>query len=273
MLLTLPQETLNEVVAHLRGEERALQSLSLVDRRLTGECRRYIFSSVRIDSATKLTRWSDAISPGKDGLSRYVRLLYMEGGSFCATAFLRDHLVTLRSFTQIEHLGIRPLDLGSRFTNKEVVRYFGHFQITRSVYIQPIGSYHSLLEFLTLFPLLETTVITSPHIWSSSTSLPNVVCRGDLVLRACKITVVPDDILSCFTRSTACYRRLGLEFAMVYNFAPFERFFETCGGSLESVQFINCLFRKYQVFHSRHRADPKGWQNPWPVAPTLCCPP
>lgn len=231
-LLTLPQETLNEVIAHLRGEKRALQSFSLVDRRLTEECRRYLFSSIRIDNATKLTRWSDAISPGKDGLSRYVRLLYMEGGSLCAPTFLRDHLVTLRSFTQIEHLRICPFEF-NRFMHKEVVRYFGHFSTTRSVYIQPIGNYQSLLEFLTLFPLLETTVITSPRIWpwSPSASLPTVVCRGNLVIRVCKIAV-PDNILSCFQRSTTCYRRLGFEFVMVLNFAPFERFFETCGSSL-----------------------------------------
>ena len=75
MLLTLPQETLNKIVVHLRDEERALQSLSLVDKRLTEECRRYLFWSINIDSEKKLQCWHDAIPPGKDGLSRYAHLL------------------------------------------------------------------------------------------------------------------------------------------------------------------------------------------------------
>ena len=54
MLLTLPQETLNEIVAHLRDEGRAPQSLPLVDKRLTEEFCRYLFWSIDIDSGKKL---------------------------------------------------------------------------------------------------------------------------------------------------------------------------------------------------------------------------
>ena len=65
MLLTLPQETVTEVIAHLRGEERTLQSLSTVTKRFTDDCRRYLFASVYIDSETELTRWCNAIPPGE----------------------------------------------------------------------------------------------------------------------------------------------------------------------------------------------------------------
>lgn len=75
MLLSLPQETVNEIIAYLRSDERALQSLSVVAKRLTDECRCHLFASVHIYSRAKLIRWCEAISPGEDGLSRYVRTL------------------------------------------------------------------------------------------------------------------------------------------------------------------------------------------------------
>jgi hypothetical protein len=247
MLLNLPQETLNHIIAHLHGEERALQSLSLVDRRLTEECRIYLFSSVRIGNATKLRRWCDAISPGKGGLSRYVRFLDMKGESSFIPASLRDHKHHLRSFSQLEHLDIRPLDL-TKFPGQEMARFFGHFSTVRSLCAQIIGSPWAIINFLALFPLLETTVITSSHIWGTEVDLnpPDHVYRGDLVLRICKIDG-RDDLLSSFTRPTTSYRRLGLGLVMVHDFSPLERFFEACGGSLESIQFINLLIREFPV--------------------------
>ncbi|KAF9778967.1 hypothetical protein BJ322DRAFT_1173063 [Thelephora terrestris] len=243
MLLTLPQETLYEIIAHLRGEERALQSLALVDRRLTEECRRLLFSSIHVDSTTKFVRLTLAISPEGDGLSRYVRLLSLEGEELCSLAFLRNHLFTLRSFTQLEHLKIRPLEL-TWFENgaNEMAHYLGHFPNVRSVHIQPIGSHHqTLLDFLALFPLLETTVITSPYIWPGALRIPNFVCRGNLVLRACKVGDV-NEIFPFFTRPTTTrYRSVGFEYVSVFDFSPFEHFFGTCGSSLESIHFINCL--------------------------------
>ena len=251
MFLTLPQETLNEVVAHLRGEEHALQALSLVDRRLTEECRRHLFTSICFDSEAKLVRWCHAISPGKDGLSRYVRVLHVEGSSLCTPTFLRDHLANLQSFAQVEHLRITPLNL-SRFTGQELKYFFGHFETVRSVCVRPSGSHQSLLDFLALFPLLETTVIVSPHIRGKSNGvhLPNLVCRGELVLKVCRIDCDFDEgwrSLSCLTRPGTCYRKLALGLVTVLNFAPLERFFETCGSSLESVQFINLIICEYRV--------------------------
>lgn len=250
MFPTLPQETLNDIVAHLRGEERALQSLSLVDRRLTEECRRHLFSSIHIDSTIKLRRWCSAISPGKDGLSRYVRFLDMKGEALCTPTFLQAHLVHLRSFSQLEHLGIRPFRL-PEFTGQELARYFGHFSTVRSICAQITGSPRATLHFLNLFPHLKTTIITSPVIWGVQGDLdfPNHVCRGDLILKVCKIGG-ESDFLSCVTLPTTCYRKLGFGLVKVHNFAPLERFFNTCGGSLQSVQFINLLVREFQGFSS-----------------------
>lgn len=244
MLLTLPQETLNAIVAHLHGEERALQSLSLVGRRLTEECRSHLFSSIHIDSTVKLRRWCDAIPPGKDGLSRYVRFLDLRGGELCTFISLRAHLLHLRSFSQVEHLRIRPMYL-TRFAGQELACCFGHFSTVRSICMRVIGSRWAILNLLALFPLLETTVITSPRLLGRGSNLdfPNLVCRGDLVFRVCKFDD-EENILSCVTRPTTCYRRLGFGLVMVHNFAPLEHFFETCGGSLESVQFINLLIRE-----------------------------
>lgn len=244
MLLTLPQETLNNIIAHLHREERTLQSLSLVDRRLTEECRSHLFSSIRIDSVTKLWRWCNAISPGKDGLSRYVRFLDMQGYS---PATLQIHLSHLRSFSRVEHLGILPLDL-TEFTGQELAHCFGHFSTVRSICTQITGGRWHILNFLALFPLLETTVVASPIVWTSGSDLefPDLVCRGDLVLKVCRVDD-EDNLLSCVTRPTTRYRRLGLGFVVVYNFAPLERFFETCGGSLESIQFISLLIREFHM--------------------------
>ena len=248
MLLTLPQETLNDIVAHLRGEERALQSLSLVHRRLTEECRSHLFSSVHIDSLIKLWRWCDTISPEKDGLSRYTRFLDLNLGKLlCTPASLEPHLVHLRAFSQVEHLGIRPFHL-RRFPGQQLARYFGHFSAVRSVCIKMSGDPRNILDFLSLFPLLETTVIKSPFIQEreDNLDLPDHVCHGDLVLKVCKVDDRAElNILSCFTRPTTRYRKLGLGLVMVHNFAPLEQFLQTCGGSLESVQFISLLIREF----------------------------
>ena len=239
MLLTLPQETLNDIVAHLHREERALQSLSLVHRRLTEECRRYIFSSIRIDSTEKLHRWSDTIYLGKHGMSRYVRLLDISGEFLSTPDCLLVHLVHLRSFTQLEHLGIRRLDL-TKFSGQELARCFGHFPTVHSINVEISGSRQSIHNFLALFPLLRTTVISSRDIGGEdpSTDFPGFVCRGDLVLKACTIDSKAN-FLSCVTRPTTCYRRFGIDLVTVYDFSPLEQFFETCGSSLESVQFTN----------------------------------
>lgn len=252
MLLTLPQETLNEIIAHLQGEQHALQSLSLVDRRFTEECRRYLFSSIHFDCPTKFIRWFSTIPPGRDGLARYVRLLHMEGASLCSPPLLRNHRFNLRSFAQVEHLRFTSFDL-SKFIGEELSYVFGHFSGVRSICIRPFGSPQSLLKPLALFPLLETTVVTSPRIRGKPDNayLPNLVCRGELVLKVCRIDGDHNgndgSSISCFTRPTTCYRKLGLGLVTVLNFAPLERFFETCGSSLESVQFINLIICEYRV--------------------------
>ena len=259
MLFTLPQETLNDIVAHLHGEECALQSLSLVHRRLTEECRTHLFSSIHIDSPMKLRRWCDAISPGKDGLSRYVRFLDIEMGFSCTPTFLRAHLVHLRSFSQVEHLGIHPFDL-TKFPDQELAHYFGHFSTVRSICVRMTGGREAFFDFLSLFPLLETTIMGSPDIWGKGNDLdfPNLVYRGDLVLKASKIGGVDgDNIFSYVTRPTTHYRKLGLGLVTVHNFAPLERFFQTCGGPLESVQFISLLIRECRISFNDLALTPK----------------
>jgi len=252
MLLTLPQETVNEVVAHLRSEERALRSLSVVAKRLTEECRRHLFASIHVDSRTKVARWCDAIPPGEDGLSRYVRLLDLDGwseGSLSPSVLLPEHLVHLRSLTRVEHLKIRPLNF-YKFSSGDLVDCFGQFSSTiRSICIRPTGDSSALLHFLAMFPLLESTLITSPVVWRKSevVDLPDFVCRGDLILKACKIGD-GENILSCLTRPTTRYRSLGLGLVKVDNPAPLERFFRVCGGSLESIQFICCFFSEYRPY-------------------------
>ena len=242
MLLTLPQEILNDVVAYLRGEERALQSLSLVDRRLTEECRSHLFSSIRIDSADKLQRWCDAISPGKHGPSRYVRFLDISGDPpLCTPDCLLVHLVHLRSFSKLESLRIRPLHL-IKFPNQYLARCFGHFPTVRSIHAEITGSPWSIFNFLALFPLLETTVISSQGVWRKDpdSDFPNLACRGDLVLTYGGI----DNFLSSVTRPTTCYRRFRIGMGIVDDFSALKLFFDTCSGSLESVKFINTFFRE-----------------------------
>ena len=251
MLLTLPQETVNEVIAHLHSDQHALQSLSAVAKRLTEECRRYLFASIHIDSETKIRRWCHTIPPGEDGLSRYVRLLDLdmwEDGLRCLSALLREHPAHLYSFTQVEQLKICPLDL-RKHKEKELVDFLGHLPSTvRSIYIRPGGDYSSILNFLALFPHLETTLITSPLIYhfSGFVGLPDPVRRGDLILKVCRIDTRVN-ILSCLTRPTTCYRMVGFGLVKVDNPAPLERFFEACSASLESVQFICCFFGECQV--------------------------
>lgn len=251
MLLALPQETVNEIIARLRSEKRALQSLSVVAKRLTDECRRYLFASVHIDSGARLARWCDTIAPREDGLSRHVRLLDLDtwtDGSWCTPTLLRELGVHLRSFTRVEQLKICPLDLRTQGT-KDLMDSLDRLTSTvRSVYIRPRGDFLDILNFLALFPHLETTLITSPLIYEDQevTAIPNLVCRGDLILKVCRIGN-DMNILSYLTRPTARYRRLGLGLVKVDNPAPMQRFFETCGGSLESIRFISCFFGEHQT--------------------------
>jgi len=246
MLLTLPQETVNDVIAHLHSDERALQSLSVVAKRLTEECRRYLFASIHIDSETKIDDWCLAIPPGEDELSRYVRLLDFDtwsDGLWCLSTPLREHPAHLYSFTQVEQLKICPLDPRNHKA-KDLLESLGHLPSTvRSIYIRPAGDYLATLNFLALFPHLETTIITSPLIYSDPGVVDptNLLHRGDLILKVCRVDTGAN-ILSCLTRPTTCYRRVGLGLVKVDNPTPLERFFEACSGSLESVQFISCFF-------------------------------
>ena len=227
MLLTLPQETLNEIVAHLRDEERALQSLSLVDKRLTEECRRYLFWSINIDSEMKLQRWHDAIPPGKDGLSRYVRLLGIDLSLVRWRSLwlnLHDDLAYLCSFTEVEYLSIRKLEF-DWFSSQDLRRCFGHFSTIRSISIQPSGYLQDIPDFLALFPLLETTVIASPNFMPVCPSVDlhfaNLVCGGDLILKLAKIDSDARRfpcVLSSLTWHTTRYRRLGMGLTTVMDF-------------------------------------------------------
>lgn len=248
MLLTLPQETVNEVIAHLRSDEHTLRALSVAAKRLTDECRRHLFASICIDSSWKFTRWCDAISPGEDGLSRYVRTLDLDTPiTWSKGPWLPDpHAVHLRSFTQVEQLKIRPLDLRGGIGKDLLNCLDPFFPTVRSISIRPTGEYSTILNFLSLFPRLETTLITSPSIYENREVIDpqNFVCRGDLILKVCRIDTRAN-ILSCLTRPTTCCRSLSLMLVKVENLAPLERFFETCGSSLESVQLIYCFFGEY----------------------------
>ena len=252
MLLTLPQETLNKIVVHLRDEERVLQSLSLVDKRLTEECRRYLFWSIKIDSEMKLQRWHDAIPPGKDGLSRYVHLLAIDLWLGRWRSFwpnLHDDLVGLCSFTEVEHLSIRRLKF-DLFSSQDLRRCFGHFSTIRSISIQPSGYLQDIPDFLALFPLLETTAITSPDftpVWPSvDLHFTNLVCGGDLVLKLARIDSdarhFPCVLSSLTWPPTTRYRRLGMGLTTVMDWSPLELFLRACGSSLEVIQIIFCFF-------------------------------
>ena len=250
MLLTLPQETLNEIIGHLRSEERTLRSLSLVDRRLTEECRCYLFWSVRIDSEEKLHRWCDTISPGQDGLSRHVRLLDIGAspwGSLCTPSVLRDHMDHLRSFTKLGHLSIRTFNPSS-FSSQDLKYCFGNFSTIRSIAIWPKGDWRAILDFLTLFPLLETTTIAQPHIWGNPEGVdpPDFVRRGELILHAGWINGY-DKLFSYLSRPTTRYWRLRLTRTTVEDCSALKEYFETCGGSLETLQLINCTFCECQL--------------------------
>lgn len=81
----------------------------------------------------------------------------------CRPDFLQVHLVNLRAFTHVEHLRIGLLDL-TEFEAQRLAHFFGHFSTIRSIYVKPAGSQVSFINFLKLFPLLETTVVASPSI-------------------------------------------------------------------------------------------------------------
>ena len=257
MLLTLPQETLNDIVAHLRDEERALQSLSLVDRRLTEECRRYLFWSIKIDSEEKLLRWYGAIPPGKDGLSRYVRLLDIDLSRRWPSVQYnqQDTLARICSFTEVEHLRIHGFKF-YLFSNRDLKRCFGHFSTVRSISIQPLSGYPQRIPyFLELFPLLQTTVITSPQVRADPGSVgahfTDFACRGDLVLKIASIDNDVDhggNIFSSLAWPTTCYRRFRMGLVFVGDFSPLELFLCACGGSLEVIQIISCIFCEYQEY-------------------------
>ena len=250
MPLSLPQEILNEIIAHLRGEERNLQSLSLTEKRFTEECRRHLFWSIHIDSEKKLYRWYDTIPPAS-GLSRYVHLLVIDARLPAwsdSRLVLQDGLARLHSFTKVEHLSICTLEL-NRFSGQDLERCFGHFSTVRSVSIQHSGYVKALPDFLALFPLLETTIIISPKICINSRSRgvrsTNFAGRGDLVITHATIGAGVSrivDLLSSLTWPATRYRRLGMGSVVLGDLSTLEIFLRACGSSVEVVQLINCLF-------------------------------
>ena len=126
----LPQELLEEILRYLSSNDsRSLRSCSLVSKWWLDLSRRFLFSSVCIDTATYQS-WLDSISPENPELLRHVRSLeyFTERPHTCALrSAVYSLLDYLPSFSRLRTLTLRNMDVEARIPdNLEIFLAFQH---------------------------------------------------------------------------------------------------------------------------------------------------
>ena len=126
----LPQELLEEILSYLSSDDsRSLRSCSLVSKSWLDPSRRFLFSSVWIDTAAYQS-WLDNISPKNPELLRHVRSLeyFTERPHACALhSAVYSLLDYLPSLSQLRTLALRNMDVEARIPdNLEIFFAFQH---------------------------------------------------------------------------------------------------------------------------------------------------
>ena len=184
-----PQEVIDDMidwvgVGSTGQRDPDLRACSLVAWSWVERSRQHLFNSIELGSTPDINRWIENIRPGADGVSGYVRKLWIHFGwdqwsqRFPSTQHLK-------SFARVQDLRLTYWG-GGQTENEEVEEAFGGLgQSVRSLAVSlPRGDVGSFLHLLSLFPHLDNLSILTSYLEETSEPLPmNVVTvRGSLVL-------------------------------------------------------------------------------------------
>jgi hypothetical protein len=189
MQQTFPQEVIDELidwigVNSVGQRDPHLRACSLVAPNWVERSRYHLFQSIQLASSLDINRWIEDIRPGVDGVSGYVKKLWIHiGWDQWSQRF--PSVEHLRSFARVEDLRLTYW-CGGQASNEEVEEAFGSFgQSVRSLSVSLLrGDAGSFLRFLSLFPHLDDLSIMTSYLEGTSEPLPRsvVAVRRSLVL-------------------------------------------------------------------------------------------
>ena len=186
---TFPQEVVDDLidwvsVSSAGQRDPHLRSCSLVARSWVRRGRRHLFHSIELASTTDISSWIRNVRPGVDGVSGYVRKLWLNS-SWDQWSQRFPSVEHLRSFTHVEELRLTYW-CGRRATREEVEEAFwGLGPSVRSLSVSlPRGDPEEFLHLLSLFRHLDNLSVWTSCLDESPDPLPRslVTVRGRLVL-------------------------------------------------------------------------------------------
>ena len=145
----LPERVVSTIIANLQGDPGSLKASSLVSRSWTKESHRHLFHTISLNSRQSADLWfsSDTL-----GLANHVRSIHLsmealtgaEGGLSRFPRIKRLRISGWRGSQHSSPAGWAPLD-----------RTVGHLEL-----LQPEGTMHEILTFVSFFTSLESLLIT-----------------------------------------------------------------------------------------------------------------
>ena len=186
---TFPQEVIDDLidwvsVGSAGQRDPHLRCCSLVARGWVHRGRLHLFRNIELASTNDISSWIRNVRPGVDGVSGYVRKLWLNS-SWDQWSRRFPSVEHLRSFTHVEELRLTYW-CGRRATREEIEEAFwGLGPSVRSLSISlPRGDPCSFLHLLSLFRHLDNLSVWTSCLDESLDPLPRsvVTLRGRLVL-------------------------------------------------------------------------------------------
>ena len=186
---TFPQEVVDDLidwvsVSSVGQRDPHLRSCSLVARNWVQRSRQHLFYSVELASATDISNWVENIRPGVDGMSGFVRKLWLNS-NWDQWSRRFPSVQHLRAFTHVEELRLTYWCGGLATKEKVEEAFWGFGSSVRSLSVSlPRGDAGSFLHLLSLFPHLDDLSVWTSCLDESPDPLPRnaVTVRGRLVL-------------------------------------------------------------------------------------------
>jgi len=174
----LPERVVSMIMANLQGDPQSLKACSLVSRSWTKESHRHLFHTISLDSEQSADLW---FSPETHGLVSHVRSIRMSMEVVAGTEHRLSRFPCVKALRVSGWHGSRhslpmwwsPLD-----------RTVDHLEL-----VQPEGTPHEILTFVSYFTSLESLYITRSHrrstceVRTTRAGKPATVCIGFRALR------------------------------------------------------------------------------------------
>ena len=145
----LPERVVSMIVASLQGDPQSLKACSLVSRSWTKESHRHLFHTISLNSRRSADLW---FSPDARGLASHVRSIRM---SMEAIAGTEDGLSRFPCVKALRVLGWRGSQHSLPTEWSPLDRTIDHLEL-----VQPEGTPHEILTFVSYFMSLESLPIT-----------------------------------------------------------------------------------------------------------------